>query len=88
MILFRVSTIFLEFVIKIDSSRVRIRFKASPIISIFLQLTDDLRQIQNALKQQKSKLFKQIKFVVHKPPANKMETLAIAQLAMVSCYVG
>jgi hypothetical protein len=42
--------------------------------------TDDLRQIQNALKQQKSKPFKQIKFVVHKPPPKKIETLEIAQL--------
>lgn len=42
--------------------------------------TDDLRQIQNALKQQKSKPFKQIKFVVHKPPPKKIETPNIAQL--------
>ncbi len=42
--------------------------------------TDDLRQIQNALKHQKSKPFKQIKFVVHKPPPKKIETPDIAQL--------
>lgn len=41
--------------------------------------TKDLRQIHNALKQQKSKPFKQIKFVVHKPPPKKNETLAVAQ---------
>ncbi|MBC7628699.1 hypothetical protein [Ferruginibacter sp.] len=41
--------------------------------------TEDLRQIHHALKQQKSKPFKQIKFVVHKPPPNKIETLAIAE---------
>ena len=42
--------------------------------------TEDLRQIHNALKQQKSKPFKQIKFVVHKPPPNKIEIPAIAEL--------
>jgi hypothetical protein len=42
--------------------------------------TDDLKQIQNALKQQKTKPFKQIKFVVHKPSPKKIETLDIAQL--------
>jgi len=42
--------------------------------------TEDLRQIHNALKQQKSKPFKQIKFVVHKPPPKKTESPAIAQL--------
>jgi hypothetical protein len=41
---------------------------------------EDLRQIQNALKQQKSKPFKQIKFVVHKLPPKKTETHQIAQL--------
>jgi hypothetical protein len=41
--------------------------------------TEDLRQIHNALKQQKSKPFKQIKFVVHKPPPEKKEMNAIAQ---------
>jgi len=42
--------------------------------------TEDLKQIQNALKQQKSKPFKQIKFVVHKPPPNKIEIPTIAEL--------
>ena len=42
--------------------------------------TEDLRQIHKALKQQKSKPFKQIKFVVHKPPPNKIEIPAIAEL--------
>lgn len=42
--------------------------------------TDDLRKIHTALNQQKSKPFKQIKFVVHKPPPEKFETPAIAQL--------
>ena len=42
--------------------------------------TEDLTKIHNALKQQKSKPFKQIKFVVHKPPPNKIESPAIAQL--------
>jgi hypothetical protein len=42
--------------------------------------TEDLTKIHNALKQQRSKPFKQIKFVVHKPPPNKIETIAIAQL--------
>jgi hypothetical protein len=41
--------------------------------------TEDLRQIHNALKQQKSKPFKQIKFVVHKPPPEKIETPTIAE---------
>ncbi len=43
--------------------------------------TEDLRKIHNALKQQKSKPFKQIKFVVHKPPLKKIETQAIAQFS-------
>ena len=42
--------------------------------------TADLIQIHNALKQQKPKPFKQIKFVVHKPPPNKIEIPAIAEL--------
>ena len=42
--------------------------------------TEDLKKIHNALKQQQSKPFKQIKFVVHKPPPSKTETHAIAQL--------
>ena len=41
--------------------------------------TDDLKQIHNALKQLKSKPFKQIKFVVHKPPPKKIEMQAIAR---------
>lgn len=41
--------------------------------------TADLMQIHKALKQQKSKPFKQIKFVVHKPPPEKFETHAIVQ---------
>ena len=41
--------------------------------------TEDLKQIHKALKHQKSKPFKQIKFVVHKPPPKKIETHAIAQ---------
>lgn len=41
--------------------------------------TEDLKQIHNALKQQKAKPFKQIKFVVHKPPPKKIEPYAIAK---------
>ena len=41
--------------------------------------TEDLKQIHIALKEQKSKPFKQIKFVVHKPPSKKVETNAIAK---------
>ena len=36
--------------------------------------TEDLKKIHNALKQQPPKPFKQIKFVVHKPPPKKIET--------------
>ena len=36
--------------------------------------TEDLKKIHNALKQQKSKPFKEIKFVVHKPPLKKNQT--------------
>ena len=43
--------------------------------------TEDLTKIHNALKQQKSKPFKQIKFVVHKPPPKKPEIPAIAELS-------
>jgi len=43
--------------------------------------TDDLRKIHNALKQQKSKPFKQLKFVVHKPPLKKIETQATAEFS-------
>ena len=42
--------------------------------------TEDLIQIHNALKQQKPKPFKQIKFVVHKPPPEKSEIHAIDEL--------
>jgi len=42
--------------------------------------TADLIQIHNALKQQKPKPFKQIKFVVHKPPPEKSEIHAIDEL--------
>ena len=41
--------------------------------------TEDLKQIHIALKQQKSKPFKQIKFVVHKPPSKKVETRDVAR---------
>lgn len=41
--------------------------------------TADLQKIQQALKQTKLKPFKQIKFVVHKPPLNRSETRAISQ---------
>ena len=37
------------------------------------------RQIHHALKQQKSKPFKQIKLVVHKPPHEKFETPVTTQ---------
>ncbi|MDQ6764385.1 MAG: IS1634 family transposase [Bacteroidota bacterium] len=40
--------------------------------------SEDLKQIHDALKGQKPKPFKQIKFVVHKPPLKKIETLRIA----------
>ena len=43
--------------------------------------TDDLKRIHSALKQQKAKPYKQIKFVVHKPPPKKSETQAIAKSA-------
>jgi hypothetical protein len=43
--------------------------------------TDDLRKIHEALKNQKLKPFKQIKFVVHKPPLTKTETPAIAHFS-------
>ena len=44
--------------------------------------TEDLKQIHNALKQQKSKPFKQIKFVVHKPPPKNIEMQAIAKFGV------
>lgn len=37
--------------------------------------SEDLRKIQDALKQKQQKPFKQIKFVVHKPPLKKNKTL-------------
>jgi transposase len=42
--------------------------------------SEDLMKIHHALKGLKPKPFKQIKFVVHKPPPKKNETPAIAQL--------
>ena len=39
--------------------------------------SEDLKRIHDALKGQKPKPFKQIKFVVHKPPLKKNETPAI-----------
>lgn len=50
--------------------------------------TKDLKQIHNSLKQQKLKRFKQIKFLVHKPPPKKIEIPAIIEFGMVSCNVG
>lgn len=41
--------------------------------------TESLKKIHNALNQLKSKPFKQIKFVVHKPPPEKIETPAIRE---------
>ena len=41
--------------------------------------SEDLKKIHDALKNQKPKPFKQIKFVVHKPPPKKLETSTIAQ---------
>ena len=43
--------------------------------------TDDLQQIHRALHQEKAKPYKQIKFVVHKPPPKKTEPTAIAHFA-------
>ena len=43
--------------------------------------TEDLQKIHNALKQQKSKPFKQIKFVVHKPPLEKNKTQVLARFS-------
>lgn len=42
--------------------------------------TDDLKKIHAALKGQQPKPFKQIKFVVHKTPLKKNETLSIKRL--------
>jgi hypothetical protein len=44
--------------------------------------SEDLTKIHNALKKQQSKPFKQIKFVVHKPPLKKTETHADAQFLL------
>lgn len=44
--------------------------------------SEDLTKIHNALKKQKSKPFKQIKFVVHKPPPKKTETHTNAQFLL------
>jgi len=41
--------------------------------------TEDLKKIHDALKEQSPKPFKEIKFVVHKPPPKKSETHAITQ---------
>lgn len=41
--------------------------------------TEDLQKIHTALKSTKVKPYKQIKFVVHKPPPKKMQPLALAQ---------
>ncbi len=46
------------------------------------QPSEDLTKIHNALKEQKSKPFKQIKFVVHKPPIKKTETHTNAQFLL------
>ena len=43
--------------------------------------TENLMKIHNALKQQKSKPFKQIKFIVHKPKPGKIEPQGIAQFS-------
>ena len=43
--------------------------------------TDDLQQIHNALNCTKAKPYKQLKFVVHKPPPKKLEPLTIAQFS-------
>lgn len=44
--------------------------------------SEDLTKIHEALKEQKSKPFKQIKFVVHKPPLKKTETHTNAQFLL------
>ena len=41
--------------------------------------SEDVKKIHEALKQRKPKPFKQIKFVVHKPPLKKFESLATAR---------
>jgi hypothetical protein len=50
--------------------------------------TEDLKQIHNALKQQKSKPFKQIKFVVHKSPSKKLKPSLLLNLEVLICNVG
>jgi len=51
--------------------------------------TEDLRQIHNALKQQKSKPFKQIKFVAHtNRHSNKLKRIRLLNLVILSCNVG
>ncbi|CAN5600919.1 hypothetical protein BH10BAC3_BH10BAC3_28630 [soil metagenome] len=50
-------------------------------IKRFTEPTEDLQQIHNALKCTKAKPYKQLKFVVHKPPPKKMETLTILQFS-------
>ncbi|MEJ7827845.1 MAG: hypothetical protein WKF91_06610 [Segetibacter sp.] len=44
--------------------------------------SEDLTKIHEALKEQKPKPFKQIKFVVHKPPLKKTETQTNAQFLL------
>lgn len=44
--------------------------------------SEDLTKIHEALNKQKSKPFKQLKFVVHKPPPEKTETHANAQFLL------
>lgn len=43
------------------------------------ELTEDLKQIHNVLKHQKSTPFMQSKIVEHKPPSKKVKPNAIAQ---------
>jgi hypothetical protein len=50
--------------------------------------SEDLKKIHDALKDLKSKPFKQIKFVVHKPPLKKMKPLLILNFCQDSCNVG
>ena len=66
----------------VESNKISVHPSNDKIIQIkqCTEPTEDLTKIHNALKQQQSKPFKQIKFVVHKPPQNKIETHAIAEL--------
>ena len=52
--------------------------------------TEDLTKIHNTLKQQQSKTFKQIKFVVHKPPPKKpkIRAIAILEYGQLQCGLG